>query len=565
MLVGSVWPEGTFKTSLRHRLVLATPSNLRAHFERYQTKTASVPFTMPEETAAPVAPVAPAAVSPPPKVTEEIAEQKVEPKKPAAKPEAKFDPADPFAALSRELGLIPEDNADHDSAANEDAPHGADAPEGLIIPEGLSFKKEEVARLNALDTTAPITTDSGIHESFATEDSAMAEGFISEARASDVAPHTGTQTSTSLHDFERSETMGVDPDATQPSIVRHELPPTPKIAPPIAPPTNVRPPTAPAAQTAPMPPTKPAPPPGLVIPFAPIVTPTQPAMVKPAAPEVAPPPAPTIEANSPKRPVPEATVVVRADETVAAPETEKIARRPLFEPSSETTTTGSFNAPAPPPTARVSSGQMQTGQPQTGSIRKLDSTPVISFFGVGGAAGPSMSKSRSAGDNSGRVVAISKLQPIHLDQCASIDEAGAQAILQACNIFETAMILLFKDGDLQPWKWNDLFLSVKGESPDEIDLQEPSIFKIVFRTTKPYHGYVVTSHVNQKFFNEFNRGMLPKHATVTPIMIDARMGGILLCLTNSKIDYRQSLRLMERLAFDLSRVFKSLRSGAKAS
>ncbi|MDZ4083424.1 MAG: hypothetical protein U1E10_10835, partial [Bdellovibrionales bacterium] len=64
---------------------------------------------------------------------------------------------------------------------------------------------------------------------------------------------------------------------------------------------------------------------------------------------------------------------------------------------------------------------------------------------------------------------------------------------------------------------------------------------------------------NQKFFNEFYRGMLPKHATVIPVMIDGRMGGMLLGFTNSKIDYRQSLRLMERLSFDLSRVFKSLR------
>jgi len=37
------------------------------------------------------------------------------------------------------------------------------------------------------------------------------------------------------------------------------------------------------------------------------------------------------------------------------------------------------------------------------------------------------------------------------------------------------------------------------------------------------------------------------------------MGGMVLGFTNSKVDYRQSLRLMERLTFDLARVFKSLR------
>lgn len=180
---------------------------------------------------------------------------------------------------------------------------------------------------------------------------------------------------------------------------------------------------------------------------------------------------------------------------------------------------------------------------------------------MGGAATrpPSTKPGRNPDNYIGRLVTVSKLEPLHLDECVTIDEAGAQAILQACNIFETAMILLFKDGELQPWKWNDLFLSVKAEKPDSIDLKDPSMFKIVFRTAKPYHGYVVTSTVNQKFFNEFYRGMLPKHATIIPVMIDGRMGGMLLGFTNSKIDYRQSLRLMERLSFDLARVFKMLR------
>lgn len=108
-------------------------------------------------------------------------------------------------------------------------------------------------------------------------------------------------------------------------------------------------------------------------------------------------------------------------------------------------------------------------------------------------------------------------------------------------------------------------MSVKGDRPDEIELEDPSVFKIVFKTGKPYHGYVVTNPVNQKFFNEFYRGLLPKHATIVPIMVDARMAGMILGLTNSKVDYRQSLRLMERLSFDLGRAFSKLRGGMAKS
>jgi hypothetical protein len=200
--------------------------------------------------------------------------------------------------------------------------------------------------------------------------------------------------------------------------------------------------------------------------------------------------------------------------------------------------------------------------------RRLESPPVTSVLGSA-KINLRQDQPDANPENStllNKSVAIGKLAPIHLDQCRSIDEAGAQAILQACNIYDCAMILLFRGGDLLPWKWNDLFLSVKGEKPDPIDLAEPSIFKIVFRTAKPYHGYIVTSDVNQKFFNAFFRGQLPKHATVIPLMMEGRMAGMMLGLTNSKIDYRQSLRLMERLTFDLARVFKSLRGTmAKAS
>lgn len=213
-----------------------------------------------------------------------------------------------------------------------------------------------------------------------------------------------------------------------------------------------------------------------------------------------------------------------------------------------------------------------SGSSSTAARRRLEAPPVTSYFGVAGAGdGQKQNPFATGAPNTGRftvdlakakAIPLNRIEPKLFDACRSIDEAGMQALLQASNTYETSMVLLFKDGELLPWKWSDLFLSVKGEKPDSIDLKGPSLFKVVFRTAKPYHGYVVTSPVNQKFFNEFYRGMLPKHATVVPIMIDNRMAGMLLGFTSLKVDYRQSLRGMERLAVDLSRTFKNLRTSA---
>ncbi len=163
---------------------------------------------------------------------------------------------------------------------------------------------------------------------------------------------------------------------------------------------------------------------------------------------------------------------------------------------------------------------------------------------------------------SSKIINISSLEPMMLDDCHTFDQIGAQVLLQVQGGFESGMILLFQGGHLMPWKWSDLMLSVKGEHPDPIQLDDPSVFRIVYRSALPYHGYVVTNPTNQKFFNEFSRGMLPKHMTIMPIMIEKQMCGMLLAISNQDVQLRQSLRMMERLAFELSRGFKRLRGGS---
>lgn len=601
LLIGSVWPGGTFKNSLHHLLVLATPSELRSFHEKFvpvaakpTPKKVEAPVAAPIMTP-PVAVAPPVAIVPPPAPPKPV----VKPAPPVAKAplveEAPLDPNDPFAALTRELARLNQESGtptEEESAPQLEDSHEASsdgAPEGLVIPEGLSFGKDELSRLMGTDTEAPAMSDSTATD--AGTDSGSSDGGTLvhnfETGEGEVVTRKPQVDITAQHSVETPaleiQPMPEETDLPGLNEALAQVPVESPLA--IASEHEVEEAQATARQTAaaqaaqeepaiePLappsrPPAKPAAAPSIPsMPFAPSAAPQPPTpglnfkLETPAA-----PPAPEpINPAATNRPAAEATVVIDAAPEMSleeAPPTTKSNRRPLFEPVSS-------SAPTPPPTPPSKTDSTQTGT----KGRKLEATPVTSFFssastGMGGAAArtPGMKPGRNPDNYLTRIIAVSKLEPLHLDECATIDEAGAQAILQACNIFETAMILLFKDGQLQPWKWNDLFLSVKGEKPDSVDLNEPSIFKIVFRTAKPYHGYVVTSTVNQKFFNEFYRGMLPKHATVIPVMIDGRMGGMMLGFTNSKIDYRQSLRLMERLSFDLGRVFKKLRGTmAKAS
>lgn len=301
---------------------------------------------------------------------------------------------------------------------------------------------------------------------------------------------------------------------------------------------------------------------------------------EPAAPE----PAPEVIAAPVFAPLEARTEPIAAPAPVKEETPEPVAKSDLLKRSDSKSITDRFKitpppmAVPPPPPIPQPAAQMAAQSPATEptkkpASRRFEAPAVTSFFGVmtNGGKSPAMGGAAVEVAKSQeelvklKAIPLSQLETRHIDESRSIDEAGSQSLAQVSNIFEVSMILLFRDGSLLPWKWSDLFLSVKGDRPDPIDLDEPSIFKIVFKTGKPYHGYVVTNPVNQKFFNEFYRGMLPKHATLVPVMVDSRMAGMILGFTNSKVDYRQSLRLMERLSFDLGRVFTKLRTGMAKS
>lgn len=625
LLVAITNPTSTLELSRRHRLVLATPTSLREFFERVDHASVSNPNIQLKPT--PAVSVAAQPTEPP------VAQQ------PVAQQPVQKDDGDPFAALSRELGLLNQkENGGTDHIVEDHSLPVIDehaAPAGLVIPEGLSFAPEEISRLNGLDLAPQVASavssaatsaassetetpgdDSEVNFELPQTDS-IAAATVEPAQTSseEHAPDGGTF----VHNFEtgKDEVVQKSTLKTDKSHDRHAavpevpMPPALSLEPlqtqnadddplaalvmpsvtsssaPVKPGLNAGIPGLPfskdedkfpasqnetVSQASPFSDKtfgqKPAlPPDDSSIPGLEDLDKTHPSAVVPN-------PDPAV--SNPQNPPPSLDPVAKAIDD--APPTTARIRKPLFEPisSAPPKTTGNafeprsasgagFDATKAVSIENNSASASDQTDSGVGSItqtksRKLDPTPVTSMFGTNN---PAIHQERPGSGAQAaylnKSIAVGKLDPIHLDQCRSIDEAGAQAIMQACNIFETAMILLFKDGDLLPWKWNDLFLSVHGDKPVPINLVEPSIFKVVFRTAKPFHGYVVTSEVNQKFFNEFYRGMLPKHATVIPVMIDGRMGGMLLGFTNSKIDYRQSLRLMERLSFDLSRVFKSLR------
>lgn len=113
--------------------------------------------------------------------------------------------------------------------------------------------------------------------------------------------------------------------------------------------------------------------------------------------------------------------------------------------------------------------------------------------------------------------------------------------------YSKSMILMKDKNALNPWKWDENF-ELHAKNPSPIQLASPSPFRIVDRTQKSYHGYVVVNDINEKFFEEWNQSHVPEHLTISPILADDEVIGMVLGIGNKDADNKTSLQLSEKIA-----------------
>ena len=145
-------------------------------------------------------------------------------------------------------------------------------------------------------------------------------------------------------------------------------------------------------------------------------------------------------------------------------------------------------------------------------------------------------------------------------QCYTFEEATDLAFSQMKGLFQKGIMLVFQGGQLRPWKWTGNVQYAGRGKASYIDLSTPSIFRIPYNTSLPYHGYVVPNEINNEFFKEFNGSVLPKHVTIMPLKVSGNIAGMLMGITDEKIDLRHSLRQMEGIAENVSQAFSRIRS-----
>lgn len=114
-----------------------------------------------------------------------------------------------------------------------------------------------------------------------------------------------------------------------------------------------------------------------------------------------------------------------------------------------------------------------------------------------------------------------------VDESAS-DLEEATAILNTANViqkqspligelktrYQNVVILKMQNEELMPLDW-DSGLTVNRQA---IDIQQPSFLKVVFKSQKPYHGYLAENQFHQNLFKLWGLDKLPDHVTAVPIV-----------------------------------------------
>jgi hypothetical protein len=135
-----------------------------------------------------------------------------------------------------------------------------------------------------------------------------------------------------------------------------------------------------------------------------------------------------------------------------------------------------------------------------------------------------------------------------------ITQKVTQVLAQMKAHFEKTLILSIDDREssLAAFAWDDSFKEVLDKNA-RIPLKTPSIFNIVAATQKPFHGYISINEVNEKFFEEWNFGIIPDHITITPIVVGEQLVGMVVGLAQKSAFNKATLTFAEKVSNEFSK------------
>lgn len=162
----------------------------------------------------------------------------------------------------------------------------------------------------------------------------------------------------------------------------------------------------------------------------------------------------------------------------------------------------------------------------------------------------------------GAVIDTESLAPHTADDASSDTEAVAWLFNELKAHYQQSMILLFQGETLKPWKWESSWSPKSKSAFEGFQHNQPGLFRILYRTKHPYHGYVVDSPIHQKFFGDWGFEGFPHHVTALPVKVDGHLTAAVLCIGDESATSESTLVAAERLVTEFEQALKRLATKA---
>ena len=148
-----------------------------------------------------------------------------------------------------------------------------------------------------------------------------------------------------------------------------------------------------------------------------------------------------------------------------------------------------------------------------------------------------------------------------LKNCHEDGEVFSQLWSEMKPRFTACMVLANKGGDLFPLEWTGL-VGHWDKSLPLINLTDQSLFKVAGRGF-PYHGFVVATEANKRFFKKIGWNQLPKYATAIPIKSESKkIEYVFFGISNKTISDRQIIKKTEEMAISFFSALKEKKKQA---
>ena len=144
--------------------------------------------------------------------------------------------------------------------------------------------------------------------------------------------------------------------------------------------------------------------------------------------------------------------------------------------------------------------------------------------------------------------AVEDMKALPLSGAESAEDLANRAVANTLKSFDAGMFLITRGNELRPFKWSPNLDSPRNATLPAVELSTPSIFRIVAKTLRPYHGRVAPSSVNDRFFDCYYDGQDPVSVTVVPVVHDRKLIGMIMGLAGVEMNYKSTLQTMEALA-----------------